>query len=340
MKPLVSAILFFLLLSAAPALDVGQTAPPLSVETWLNGEAVQPHPSDGKTVYVVEFWATWCPPCRQTIPHLNELSDRFKDRNVVIVGVTDEREDVVRPFVEKMGMRYRVAIAPRRENTAWTEGLPGIPHAFIVGADGHVVWSGHPMGGLDDALQGILDGTYDPQKAREEARQEDDLKDLLAGGDFDKALARVDAMLADDGKDFMLFQLKLQLLAQAERFDEVRKTYRDLLKAFADSAEEMNTLAWVAATSPFEMCDLQVAWEAATRAVELSRRENSAILDTLARVYYAAGALEKAVMVQEEAIRKCKDKKERADMEAALRHYRSALVLGERVTQAGASPRP
>lgn len=340
MKALLTALVLMCIASPAFALELGTRAPTLSAGTWINGDAVQPDKADGETTYVVEFWATWCPPCRQSIPHLNELFKQYKDKNVVLVGVTDEREEVVRPFVKKMDMEYLVAISSNQANAQWMQGIPGIPHAFIVNAKGDVVWSGHPMGGLDDALQGVLEGTYDIEQAKEGAKQEDELKNLLVEGDLEKALKKLDAMLAEDRKDFTLCQLKLELLAQTERFGQLRKFYGDIYESFSDSAEEMNTLAWIAATSPFEMCDLGIAWKAAHRAADLSKRENSAILDTLARVYYAAGLLDQAVVVQEEAIRKAEDKEERADMESALRFYKSAMALREEISKATPSRNP
>src|SRR5688572_28676628 len=64
----------------------GDPAAPLKIKEWVKGGPLDVH--DGKNVYVVEFWATWCPPCRTSIPHLAELQKRFKNRGVVIVGIS------------------------------------------------------------------------------------------------------------------------------------------------------------------------------------------------------------------------------------------------------------
>ena len=64
----------------------GEPAAALAVAHWVKGEPVDV--SSG--VHVVEFWATWCPPCLTSIPHLTELQEKFKDRGVNIIGVSDE----------------------------------------------------------------------------------------------------------------------------------------------------------------------------------------------------------------------------------------------------------
>ena len=128
----------------------------LEVANWVKGKSVD----ISKGVNVVEFWATWCPPCRTSIPHLTETQVKYKDRGVNIVGVTNEALDTVEPFVNRMGkkMEYSVAIDKGRSTSNKFMGrynVGGIPHAFVV-RDGKVVWHGHPMAGLDNAIENAL----------------------------------------------------------------------------------------------------------------------------------------------------------------------------------------
>jgi len=119
----------------------------LSDLTIVQGD-VRSIPSDA--VVVLEFWATWCPPCRQTIPHLSEVNTRYKDKNVYMVGITNEDNiDQIRSFVQKMGdkMNYIVAIdsAGSLSNDYMRKyHISGIPHAFILDRQGKVAWQGHP----------------------------------------------------------------------------------------------------------------------------------------------------------------------------------------------------
>lgn len=150
------------------AARLGDPAAPLSIKEWIKGKATDV--KDGKNIYVVEFWATWCGPCRVSIPHLTEVQARFKDKGVVVVGISDETAEKVKPFVQGQGakMDYIVAIDDERKTSrAYMEAFNqnGIPHAFIVSKEGRVVWHGHPMDGMDKALEAIVAGRYDLEAA-------------------------------------------------------------------------------------------------------------------------------------------------------------------------------
>ncbi|MGH7151710.1 MAG: TlpA family protein disulfide reductase [Planctomycetota bacterium] len=138
-------------------LKVGDPAPPIVVDKWVKGEPVGSF-EKGKA-YVVEFWATWCPPCLQSIPHLTKLQKKYK--NVIFMGIAasergsgegdaDRRLEGLETFVkaQKDKMEYRVAFDGRREMAkTWMDaaGQGGIPCAFLVDEEGKVRWIGHPM---------------------------------------------------------------------------------------------------------------------------------------------------------------------------------------------------
>ncbi|HEV3211665.1 MAG TPA: TlpA family protein disulfide reductase [Chthoniobacterales bacterium] len=109
----------------------------------------------GKPV-LVEFWATWCPPCRKSIPHLNQIYAKYRSKGLEIVGITDENEATVKRFQQQVPMNYNVAINTP-QSVYQQFGIEGIPTAFLVDKGGKIVWTGHPMELTDVEIQGVLD---------------------------------------------------------------------------------------------------------------------------------------------------------------------------------------
>jgi thiol-disulfide isomerase/thioredoxin len=160
-----------------PTLKVGDPAPKLQTGKWIQGDPISR--LEKGTTYIVEFWATWCGPCRASVPHLNEVHNKYKDRGLVVIGQNAFEPDdkVVDSFVKKMGqdMTYRVALDDKGTNDpqhgamalAWMEAADqhGIPTAFVVDKQGRIAWIGHPMQLEDSVIEDILAGTQDIQKA-------------------------------------------------------------------------------------------------------------------------------------------------------------------------------
>ncbi|MBV9107419.1 MAG: TlpA family protein disulfide reductase [Verrucomicrobia bacterium] len=104
---------------------------------------------------LVEFWATWCPPCRKSIPHLNEIYSKYKSQGLQIVGITDEDEATVKKFQKQIPMDYSVAIST--PGSIYQQfGITAIPTAFLVNKGGKIVWTGHPMELSETEIQSVL----------------------------------------------------------------------------------------------------------------------------------------------------------------------------------------
>ncbi len=153
--------------AAEVTLKVGDPAPKLGGGKWVQGDAVKSFEA-GKA-YVVEFWATWCPPCRTSIPHLNAIHEKFKDKGLVVIGQNcwERDESKVAPFVKDMGakMTYRVVLDQKKDskdagymaqNWMAAAGQKGIPAAFLVDKAGKIAWIGHPMELKDAAIEKVL----------------------------------------------------------------------------------------------------------------------------------------------------------------------------------------
>ncbi len=112
---------------------IGSKAPDFTL-TDLDGNKVGLSQYRGKVI-VIDFWATWCPPCKDSIPFLESLYQRYKEKGLVVIGVSfDEDVELVKRFKERYIMTYPVLMGEDRIKNNY--GLIAIPEMFIIGRDG------------------------------------------------------------------------------------------------------------------------------------------------------------------------------------------------------------
>lgn len=139
--------------------EVGELAPTLKLSTWLQAppEAALGWPA-GKVV-VLEFWSTACGPCVAYIPHMNELADKFKDKPVQFIAVTDDKESVIKRFLKKTTIDAWIGLGP---NAGLGEDTPyrvwAIPHTVIIDAHGRIAAITNPEMLSAAMIQSCLDG--------------------------------------------------------------------------------------------------------------------------------------------------------------------------------------
>ena len=305
--------------SVLPALTVGKKAPSLQVSKWAKGKEIKKF--EKGQVYVVEFWATWCGPCKTSIPHLTELAKKHAGKAEVIgVSVFEAEEttqdDVVK-WVAEMGdqMNYNVALddgMSMAQNWMVAANQNGIPTAFIVNQDGVIAWIGHPME-MDAPLQQVVDKKWDLKKAMEASNNQAKLMELemelqtaMMEEDSKKVVAAVDKMLATSppNKD-ALNGLKAEYMMD---FDEAgaQKLMRELLKSsIKDNPIGLNQLAWaiVDPEKDRKSPDFKLAVSLAQMAVKLTKEQDANILDTHALALFKAGNKKGAIEQQETAIK-------------------------------------
>lgn len=158
--------------SQSHKLKIGAKAPSITALKWIKGNVVTRF--EKGQVYIVEFGATFCRPCKTAIPHLTKLSKKYGDKLTVIGFFVMENQsgdptDIsyvgkVEKYVDQMGdqMLYNVAVDDPRGTMAknWLRG--GIPQAYIVNREGVIAWSGNPNNPeMDTVLDKVIHKTYD-----------------------------------------------------------------------------------------------------------------------------------------------------------------------------------
>lgn len=309
-------------------LGPGGKAPQLSIGKWVSGKPVDAIKAG--QVYVVEFWATWCGPCLQAMPHMAKLQKQYGDK-VTFVGISAEDAETVEPFLERESpqgkpwsevLTYRIALDKDGETNdrymrAAQQG--GIPCAFVVGPKGLVEWIGHPME-IDGVLEQVVAGTWDTDRARAIFVAQQKLK---SAKNVDEALEICNEALKLIPTDVELQKTKFAMLIQAERYPEANATLKNIAKQNPDDAQIQGTMGWLLATVVPQDRDLDFALKTAQRAVELTEAKDSEHLDTLARIHFERDEIDKAVQFQKLAV-KHEDGRFRG-LDKTLEKYEAAL---------------
>ena len=306
-------------------LAVGSKAPSLSIDKWVKGSEVDLAKAKSDEVYVVEFWATWCPPCRTSIPHLSQLQKHFKPKGVTFIGISNEKTDVVKKFLDNGWndkMQYTVAIDKKNKTSEdWMEasGQDGIPTAFVV-KGGKIKWIGHPMMGLDvEVAEACGDKEY-AAKAKEFKKLGDELGAAIKDDEIDDAIKLIDKMVALRPDESRLGMTKYMLLATKKKDKEAAIKAGTAFVNQTDDAQSLNQIAWTMLTEDeFEdVRDIKFATMAAKKAMDVTKEKDPAIMDTYARALADGGDIKGAIEWQKKAIALCGDDEKYEEMKAEL----------------------
>ena len=310
--------------ASPPELGIGDPAPELEIGKFVTGSPVD-RQLPGDKVYVVEFWATWCAPCRVSMPHLSSLQEEYGDQ-VAFVGVTREDAETVQQFLDQEApdgrpwrevIQYRLATdADGGTSRAYMQaaGQGGIPTAFIVGRSNKIEWIGHP-GRIDEPLRKVVEGSWDRDAAvaaheqqtqetaaRERLQQLDsEISKLARAEKWDQVLDVLDQVEGEIGSSVRLIRTRILVLERAGRGEQASKLRTELVEQSWEEASTLNNIAWtVAKRGPED--DLDLAMRAAKRASELNDGTDASSLDTVARVHYELGNLDEAIRWQRKAV--------------------------------------
>jgi thiol-disulfide isomerase/thioredoxin len=228
-----------LLAQDEPALTIGTKAPAINIEHWVSlgkdrFKAIETFEKD--KVYIVEFWATWCGPCVQSMPHLVDVQNKYADKGVQIISVSDEDLETVQGFLERkvrgseegkestyaeLTSAYCLTTDPDGSvHTAYMNaaGQNGIPCCFIVGKTGQIEWIGHPMS-MDEPLEAVVAGNWDREAFATEfklTQKVEFLASRVMRMPKDKALEAIEEARKEAGDNEMLKAQIDRLVLQVE----------------------------------------------------------------------------------------------------------------------------
>lgn len=142
------------------AVEVGQLAPELELPG--DGQNIKISKIPGKVIYL-DFWASWCGPCRQSFPWMNAMQEKHKGQDFQVIGVNlDASSEDAQKFLAKVPAKFTVAydakgVSPR------LYGVKGMPTSFLIGKDGkviyqHVGFNNESREMLEQAIQAAIEG--------------------------------------------------------------------------------------------------------------------------------------------------------------------------------------
>ncbi|MET4261799.1 thiol-disulfide isomerase/thioredoxin [Bradyrhizobium sp. S3.12.5] len=246
-------------------LCLASPAPSLKVENWLRGEPLtnfQP----GK-VYIVEFWASWCGPCEEAMPHLIELQAKYKDEGLEVVGVAareraptadEARTKLDAWLTEKFSnLNYRIGFDSTGEmNKLWMNASSSvsIPTSFVVDRDGHIAFIGDPID-IEYVFPKIIDGTWrssyeakaadakriaEDQRIARERSMRRTIRLAMQAKDWPTALSAVEEGIATMPDNINFRQIHADLLLHKMRdtaagFQVLRRLVRDAIEKQAEA---------------------------------------------------------------------------------------------------------
>jgi thiol-disulfide isomerase/thioredoxin len=321
---------------ATDDLEVGTLAPALDISHWVHdGNGKYPKVSTFETgkVYVIEFWATTCGPCIQSIPHLAELQTKYGDRGMQIISVSDETVDVVAPFlnnriknskgqvttINDVARSYCLTCDPdgsTSKDYLLAANQSAIPCAFIVGKDARIEWIGHPLE-MDSILEAVLNGRWDRDAHIAEQKLVAEIQSAIGPLMRRKEYSQVATVLQkyidraqNKRTQFDLLKSKVDVLLLAKvGNEEIEKSYAALFASCSEDPMFVQDAAWSAFEkySEGELSSREVIRMSANAVenaiVRVRGAEQANMYDTFARLQYAIGNLDLAIIAQTNAVR-------------------------------------
>lgn len=315
---------------------------------WLQGEAIKAWKKD--CVYVFEFWATWCGPCLQAMPHVEAIHEKVlaEKINAQIVGINvfdSVPAEKLKKFLEKRPIRptYTMGVDSkdsRKTQKYWLNplGVKGIPHAVAV-KNGKILWQGHPQNLSFELIKTMTAENFSPeslekkaaQKANEKTWAENERKkifELFSNNKIDEAKALRKQFIEDKRPSNALkietYELAVNIFYAQEKFEAFNQELAALAEAFPKERQAQFAVIRDVLDGddvPEKMRNYALAEQCARRLIELDAANGNPQalpFELLSRVQEAKGDLQAAIAAQEKALEYSSAKRELDNLQKKL----------------------
>ncbi|UCE59173.1 MAG: redoxin family protein [Phycisphaerales bacterium] len=308
---------------ASEKLRIGGPPPILHGIEWVRGDPIDIHRILGQKALLIEFWASWCPPCLLNLPWRTEVQLRFADRGFEWIAVTYESSASVRAalasYPGEIGIRIACSDGLSTRKTLEAIGVSSVPYAVIVNARGQVAWMGDSRcAEFEDVLVQILSNTWNLEHARRVhganrtylRETEKRIEQALTSGDG--------AELVEAARAAMLLEIP----------DEDRRLRAALLSR--SSKRLLTETNW---SGRFDGSALEFS----RTAVEDCQWSDAQMVDIHARALFKNGHIAEAVSCQRRTLPLEWDNTRKSRYKKRLAHYERALVTEEVQTRAASN---
>jgi thiol-disulfide isomerase/thioredoxin len=304
-------------------MSVGQPAPVINVTEWMRGPE-QPEFIPGKT-YVIEFWASWCGPCRKSLPHMAELQSRYLDRGVQFLGVAAAEYDgpeELQKFLDVQGDAINFPIAYVEDKTVFSNWMQagrtfGLPWVFVVDGTGRIAWWGQPFyEDFEPTLKAVARGDF--HLAGEDADRflsrnlnndawkiSKQLDQAVESGESEIAVQLIDQLAQIDAERFWWEQVqKLRILLTELNAEKAAVTFANELftTSFNQNPHGMMALSEAFLDANLGSVGLEVASKAISQAESLTHDRSAAVKAVAVKVACRSGNMQQAASLMRETL--------------------------------------
>ncbi|MFA7231031.1 MAG: TlpA disulfide reductase family protein [Victivallaceae bacterium] len=229
-----------LLVSEAFAFRTGDKATELNIKTWLlNGPVPlifqKNTDADEKKMFVLEFWGSWAPACRDAIPILVYLQKKYAANGLKIIAISREDENTIKKFMaEYPEINYAMAMDDKSSSTLKYLGQSMIlPKIFIINSDQDIIWDGE-VADLPGTLENIYAGKHDLSRQTKVSKLQEEMQLALQSGREQDMITLSDKILDLDPENGPAVRMRMFMFESSNRQEEVWKFLNALIAKHPD----------------------------------------------------------------------------------------------------------